>query len=210
LKGVALNTLFSGLAFAGIIVSLFIQSRDAEKREFESHFFELVALSNEIVRSFSYVSTITGNKEQGKQCLVAMQEDFVQSWLKSASKAHELSENYVMFYKHGAVHEELGHYFRNLYQIIKYIHASNIADKKFYANIIRAQLSSNALYLLFLNGLSPYGREKFFPLLQHYAMFEHLPLEYKIIPGSVTAYGEKAFGSAWPEWKRYVETGVVL
>lgn len=52
----------------------------------------------------------------------------------------------------------LGHYFRNLYHIYKYIYITKLIseeDKQFYANIVRAQLSTDELVLVFYNSLTP-------------------------------------------------------
>lgn len=52
----------------------------------------------------------------------------------------------------------LGHYFRNLYHIYKYIYITKLIseqDKQFYANIVRAQLSTDELVLIFYNCLTP-------------------------------------------------------
>jgi hypothetical protein len=54
----------------------------------------------------------------------------------------------------------LGHYFRNLYHIIKFVGETNDieeADKRSYTNLVRAQLSSYEHALLFYNGLHPVG-----------------------------------------------------
>ena len=69
---------------------------------------------------------------------------------------------------------ELGHYFRMLYHIIKFIDASEINDKKRYTNFVRAQLSSYELVLLFYNGLSKFGREKFKPLIENYSLLKNM------------------------------------
>jgi hypothetical protein len=76
----------------------------------------------------------------------------------------------------------LGHYFRNLYQALKVIHNydNKILDnsqKKKYASILRAQLSTKELILIFINGLDGIcDNGKFRNLLIEYAMLEHLPL----------------------------------
>jgi|GEM_PF-2323767 len=76
----------------------------------------------------------------------------------------------------------LGHYFRNLYQALKVIDSYddeflNEKQKSKYASILRAQLSSNELALLFLNclrGVCDSGQFK--NLLVKYSMLEHLPI----------------------------------
>lgn len=76
----------------------------------------------------------------------------------------------------------LGHYFRNLYQAIKIIDSyddeviSQVQKEK-YTGILRAQLSTNELVLLYLNCCeSVVDHGQFRNLLIKYKMLEHLPL----------------------------------
>jgi len=76
----------------------------------------------------------------------------------------------------------LGHYFRNLYQALKVIDSYEenfltVKQKEKYTSILRAQLSSNELALLFLNCLDGIcDRGQFRNLLIKYSMLEHLPV----------------------------------
>jgi hypothetical protein len=74
----------------------------------------------------------------------------------------------------------LGHYFRNLYQVLKLIHESEALDgpsKQKFASILRAQLSSEELALLMVNCAGDMVDEgQFRNLLVRYRMLEHLPL----------------------------------
>ncbi len=76
----------------------------------------------------------------------------------------------------------LGHYFRNLYQIMKVIHKNESIsddDKTKYMGLLRAQLSTFELAILFINcldGVCDDGEFRF--LLYNYRMLEHLPMEY--------------------------------
>lgn len=91
----------------------------------------------------------------------------------------------------------LGHYFRNLYQALKIIdsyedHKLTNEQKRKYSSILRAQLSTKELALLFLNcveGVSDSGQFK--NLLVEFQMLEHLPVEKKkngyALAGSKTA-----------------------
>jgi hypothetical protein len=209
----ALNTLFSGLAFAAIVLSIYLQSKEIRetrreveeqrsqqtKQVFENSFFQLLYLSNQIVKNFSYTSDYGASQStSGKNCFEAIRRDFVSVALMSAHWGSSSEIRYEKFYlKH--THDELGHYFRNLYQVVKLVHFSKMPDKKFYTNIVRAQLSSHELYLLFYNGLSRFGRERFFPLLVEYEFFEHLPVDEELLQADAEKYGRKAFGAS-PEW----------
>jgi hypothetical protein len=71
--------------------------------------------------------------------------------------------------------EELGQYYRTLYNILKLVERSEFIDEKYvYTNLIRAQLSRYELSLLFYNSLSDYGREKMAPLVKEYKILKHL------------------------------------
>jgi len=70
---------------------------------------------------------------------------------------------------------DFGHYFRNLYTILNFINYSNINDKRKYSDILRAQLSSHELLLLFFNGLTSYGIDKLKPLMEKYGLLKNVP-----------------------------------
>ena len=71
---------------------------------------------------------------------------------------------------------QIGHYLRNLYHIMSFIDVSNLQDdqKRFYMDLVQAQLSSSELFILFYDGISKYGREKLLPLLDKYKFLENL------------------------------------
>jgi hypothetical protein len=102
---------------------------------------------------------------------------------------------------------DLGHYFRNLYHIVKYIDSSSITDdeKKLFIGILRSQLSNYELLLLAYNGLHTYGA-KFYPYLEKYEILKsinnetQLPPEYikRIIDLEVL---KEAYTSLKKEWE---------
>ena len=91
----------------------------------------------------------------------------------------------------------LGHYFRNLYQALKVIDSYEKnkltrEQKRKYSSILRAQLSTKELALLFINcidGVSDNGQFK--NLLIEFQMLEHLPIKKRkngfSLAGSKTA-----------------------
>lgn len=79
----------------------------------------------------------------------------------------------------------IAHYFRTIYQILKYLDNNEYVinrhwntevtfEVKFYSNILRAQLSTYELVMLYLNCLSENGFDKFLPLMIKFDMFEHI------------------------------------
>jgi hypothetical protein len=76
---------------------------------------------------------------------------------------------------------DLGHYFRNLYYIVRYIEKSNIrkSQKTEFIKMLRSQLSNYELLLLAYNGLSSYG-EKFYTYIEKYHLLKSLNNETKL------------------------------
>ncbi|HIE44840.1 MAG TPA: hypothetical protein EYP87_01385 [Flavobacteriaceae bacterium] len=71
----------------------------------------------------------------------------------------------------------LGHYFRNLYHIFKFIDNSEITDKSQYSSLVRAQLSNFELVILFYNSITDYGNLKFKPLIEKYKILKNINIE---------------------------------
>lgn len=67
----------------------------------------------------------------------------------------------------------LGHYFRHQYHILKYINESRMPNDKDYADLFQAQLSNDELYLIAINGISDYGRNRMLPLMDKYSILEN-------------------------------------
>ncbi len=206
-----LHILFAWVVFAGLVVFLIARFRERthtardseeqkhprEKYAFERTFFPLFRLRQEIVQGLRYQSKL-GIDTIGQDSFEAIREDFVNIALLSDGWGESSSERYEQFYLRCS-QDELGAYFRNLYQLVNYIDASRRDDKRFYMHLVRAQLSNSELYLLFYNGLSRFGREKFLPLLRKYEFFETLPVSADVLQADAERYGKSAFGQS-PEW----------
>ncbi|PAA97740.1 putative phage abortive infection protein [Serratia fonticola] len=91
---------------------------------------------------------------------------------------------------------DLGHYFRFLFNIYKFIDDSNLSEsqKYSYARILRAQISDYELLILFYNCLSFYGFERFKPYAEKYMIFNNLPFALLIIDEHASLYESSAFG----------------
>jgi Putative phage abortive infection protein len=88
----------------------------------------------------------------------------------------------------------LGHYFRTLYNLVKLVDRSGVSDKRFYMNLVRAQLSNQELLLLFYNCQTKYGSEKFKPLIEKYALLKCLPVEQLLSREHKSLYAPSAYG----------------
>ncbi|WOO45603.1 putative phage abortive infection protein [Bacillus subtilis] len=140
------------------------------KQQFDNTFFNMINLQNEIVRGIGV------ERQKGKYAL-----DYLNTEVKSKyqlnkekidNKKLRLIESYNEVYKKFI----FGHYFRNMYRIMKFIDQAeklNISEKKNYIGILRAQLSTGELLLIFYNALSDKG-EKFRELIMKYNFFDDL------------------------------------
>jgi len=211
----AVNALFSGLAFVGVIFAILLQkselslqrkeleltrkelsgqkdemelqNRTLLKQSFENTFFQLLSLQQEILNSIDLVNHKQQNLvTSGRDCIKVFYERFQKLWGKNLSEFSGSSEmerinlTYLNFY--GGLQGEIGHYFRSLYHIVKLIDQSEIDNKRLYTNLVRAQLSSYELVLIFYNGLSDMGSEKFKPLIEKYALLKNMPKNLLINP----------------------------
>jgi hypothetical protein len=76
---------------------------------------------------------------------------------------------------------DLGHYFRNLFYVVKYIEDCNIrkSEKTEFVKILRSQLSNYELLLLAYNGIHPYGKE-FYKYIEEYELLKSLNNETRL------------------------------
>lgn len=106
--------------------------------------------------------------------------------VKDRSILTQLNMTYTDFYRsHSA---ELGHYFRSLYNLVKFVKNSDVDNKSLYTNLVRAQLSSYELLLIFYNCLSEMGREKFKPLTVDFNLLKHLQAQNLLDPNHASLY----------------------
>lgn len=140
-----------------------LQNETMAIQRFENTFFQMINLHNDIVNNINYEESRDSIK--GRASFKHLSEDFTVLYMNK--KEHKLENDFInkneidriritycKFFSH--FEDRLGHYFRNLYRIVKFIDESNSLiseDKKTYIGILRAQLSSYELVLLLYNSL---------------------------------------------------------
>lgn len=239
-----INSLFSGLAFAGIIFTILLQRKELgyqreelkETREefiiqnktlklqrFENTFFNLLQLHHQIVSDIDYNKRIpTGMNFENMENITVkgrdvFKDEFQRISLKLGDTKYldELNKIYMNHYE--KVRTDFGHYFRNLYRIIKMVHETefvtleeldikkkdpeslapyfehNHRERYKYTSIVRSQLSDYELLILFYNCLSENGEEKFKPLIEEYSLFKNLPREEIINKKFLNEYYDNAY-----------------
>ncbi|MBD9354813.1 putative phage abortive infection protein [Methylomonas albis] len=249
--GGTLNPVIAGFAFYWIIQSYRLQKDELSdtrkilqyqnsvlnKQNFESTFFQLASLLNEIIKNLSLEGMpeeesddksplIFSGVVTNRKCIQKLHDilknvflhgyargDYNTSNTESVNQSplialfdahnskigeHRLSPRIVIintiyddFYnEYGHI---IGHYFRTVYNIIKFVDIANIEEneKKIYTNLIRAQLSKFELALLFYNSLNPkFGLVKFLPLMKKYDLLTHLENEVLVYPDDRDIWNE--------------------
>jgi hypothetical protein len=169
------------------------QNNTLKLQKFENTFFQLLKNHNDIVNSIDLRIQRSGRiTAQGRDCFKSFYER-----IKGKIKKNDLRDSinaYMDYYKEQQ--SDLGHYYRNMYQILKFIKESDFIDNaKRYSNILRAQLSSFELVLLFYNCLGPYGKVKFKPLIEEFAFLKNINVDLLFDKSHIIAYEKSAFGN---------------
>ena len=231
----AINALFAGLAFTGVIFAIILQWQELrlqrqelrdtrteirgqketlQKQNFESSFFQLLNMHSEIVSSIVILETnmrrslaqgdIEYTEYSGRRCFGYLLRNLKSSLEKAIDENRPKTEVFNDTYEEeffSIYQTYIGHYFRHLYNVVKFVHEHEFFDqkefkeKKRYTNFIRAQLSSNELGVLFYNCLSDRGAQ-FKDLVEKYALFEDLPSKVLIDEEHRKLYAPSAYGES--------------
>lgn len=211
--GGMLNPILTFLTFIALCITLIMQrvqlhdakqeaSRNADAsriQEFESTFFNMIQLHNQIVQELRFdivdVATAWGAsrhssypQEQARKLqnpTSTGRQTFSQMFIFihfAAQGGSSRTEVYNFLQK--KQNHLFGHYFRNLYQILKYLKTSSeqlngCFDVEFYSSMLRAQLSADELRALLYNcdgDLVDDGSYR--KLIIKFRFLEHLPLHF--------------------------------
>lgn len=221
------NSLFSGLALAGIIYTIFLQKKELklqreelhETREefkiqnetlrqqrFENTLFQLISIHHELIDKLSYrkYSGIEGGVLLEKREVIRESVDYLQNCLVFVLRDKMITNSYgEQVYTYISItnidvayqymvsgynkfyfdkfNQMLSHYYRNIYHIFKFIFTSKLIQnnqKKFYSSIVRAQLSSDELFLIFYNCLIyGLGNPNFLFLIKEFDLMQNFDFE---------------------------------
>ncbi|MBS3797131.1 putative phage abortive infection protein [Pseudoalteromonas sp. BDTF-M6] len=146
------------------------QSKTLMQQRLDSIYFSLLDLYNTVV------SELNNNCPSGNY----FKELRTELYAQTLGNAHLINDyktsNDIYLGVFYSKKEELTHYFRLVYRIIKTIDDSEIDDEEkfIYIKILRSQLSENELLALYYNSHSYYG-ENSYKLILKYNLLKHLP-----------------------------------
>ncbi|WP_444937707.1 putative phage abortive infection protein [Microbulbifer sp. JMSA002] len=158
--------------------ALMEQSKSLERQNFENTFFQLISLHNEIV---SGMKKRTGSRRngielEGRFCFTYfygwMKEWYDELYLENFDHLTASEHTYQKFLEEGV--NTFGHYFKNLYEIFRFIDESKADDKEQYIRILRAQLSLYEEVILFYDCVHRPENDDIKGVLEKYSFFSNL------------------------------------
>lgn len=183
------------------------QSQTFKLQRFENTFFNLLDLHHQIVNNiesqFDEVHKKNGKVVNNQRIVLRGRDVFKNDYPrllehigKNIKNEEELNKKYLHCWYE--FQKNFGHYFRNLYRIIKLVDETSFPNSEDfmvrykYTSMIRAQLSDHELLWLFYNSLSDNGK-KFKPLIIKYTLLKNTPRDQIGHQNMYERFPEQAF-----------------
>ncbi|PZD79333.1 putative phage abortive infection protein [Mesonia sp. K7] len=183
------------------------QSETLKIQRFENTFFQLLSLHHELIDKLNFslheinfglrnyesrevlseASAKLDNKIERSNLISQRNSSGGYTYIENPpdsiySSEERLLDVYKQFYFED-FKQILSHYFRNIYHIFKFIYKSELiinSKKQFYASIVRAQLSSDELFLILYNSLQKdLGYPNFLFLIKEFDIMQNF--DFRII-----------------------------
>ncbi|WP_064713563.1 putative phage abortive infection protein [Rhizobium bangladeshense] len=216
--GGVLNPVLTFLSFMALLFTIILQQREihgakkdakdlqdqrsadrlsSERMQFENTFFQMLSIHNTIVNAIDIDRGPSKNPIRGRDCFKDFRDE-MKSFYDGDPSADELQKS-LAAHDHlwKSYQNDLAHYYRYLYNIIRFINESNV-NKTRYIRILRAQLSDFELLVLFYNGLFPLAA-KFKEYVEFFTLFDNLPKDLLFNSSHVGFYLPSAFDEKAPK-----------
>ncbi len=220
--GGTLNPILTFLTVIGLLVTIHLQQRElrltrkelekssnaleaqnltTKQQRFENTLFSMNEMLNQIVNAMDLVNG--DQRKSGRDCFTIFYSTLNSRYRRENAilkeKGH-IVDNVMkismavsaygwMYHKHQS---DLGHYFRVLYNIFRYIDQSEFSDG-IYAKILRAQLSNQELLIIFYNNATERG-SAFAALAERFELFDNMDTEQLLRPEHIDLASKKSFG----------------
>lgn len=195
------------------------QNESLAQQRFENTLFSMIAVLNQIIEKMDVVSSPGYGYEakayNGRDCFSHFKSELerhykFRSWsddpiyeeqrdfddpyelIEYPHDEDRIKQAYVFFHKEHR--SDLGHYFRVLYNIFRFIDESDYKNP-IYQKILRAQLSNQELFVIFYNCSSEFGL-KFSSLASKFVIFDNLLVEDLIRPEHLALVPRASFGDS--------------
>lgn len=199
-----LEVKYTRLELSGQKQEMMEQNKTLKIQKFENTFFNLLSLHHQIIAGIDQIEQKktsdggrnllaersnlirTNDNRTYEHITIKGRDVFKDSYKILLAKINyktdiDYNEHYNSVYK--SMQTDFGHYFRNLYRIIKFIDENKFVENEVenfkiqyqYTSMVRAQLSDYELLWLFYNCLNANGKEKFKPYIEKFCLFKNIP-----------------------------------
>jgi hypothetical protein len=173
------------------------QNQTLRLQAIESAFFSQLNLLNGIINSIE--ASAQGETKRGREAIKLIYDVDYRACYRSALDNYSGTEEritrvaYDLFVQRRQ--SDVGHYHRTFYRIIKFVKLSALDDetKRVYAGLLRAQLSSYQIALLFYNCLGEVG-EHLKPYVEDFALLKNWQPDLLMKAAHKALYAPSAFG----------------
>lgn len=159
-------------------------------RDFENTFFNLLQLFRDTVKEIQVEDRYNVSPKSGRDAIRQFLVEHVDRLAESGHNHRSAYKNSYLLFQ-----DDLGHYFRIFYHILKLIEESNVVNKKRYSQILRSTLSEAEITLIALNCLHGGGKPKLSVLVEKYSMLHNISNSSYRKWGLETKFKKSAFGS---------------
>ena len=146
-----------------------IERKLSVKRDFEETFFSLLNLFRETVKEIDVEDQYGANPVCGRDAFRRMIEIRLGGASSNDVDDEEKFKKVYTIYR-----DDLAHYFRLFYHIVKFIDESPLEDKRLYSRLLRATLSNAEIVLIALNCVYGGGKPKLKRLVEKYQMLHNI------------------------------------
>ncbi len=195
-----LNSLFSGLAFIALVITIYLQQQDirdtkkeTQKQTFENTFFNLIKLHNDLVANFRQYHILDDGTQHfmyGGEAISYFLDNFKEGGFTgfySPDESLSKEENIKYAYQNRNIDSDnlktnleikLGRknlkFIENVYSSLNLIDRANLDEKAkmFYLELLHTQISDEELVLIFYYTLAKHSDKK--SLLEKYHFFKSL------------------------------------
>lgn len=217
----ASNSLFSALAFAGLIIAILLQRAELEHQRnelrmtriemegqkeqlglqkdqmeiqnFENRFFQMVGLWNHLLADIEDMQKNKGRNALGHMVMSCFESYTVECKDSQQSERDAISKALEKLY--GREGSNIPSYMHMLCGIMTLVDRANLPanEKGFYTSILRSQLSQEELIFLLYYGLSDESPQDLKRLVEQYGMLRCLK-DFTVVPTPLRgSYNDSAF-----------------
>jgi uncharacterized membrane protein len=207
--GGLLNPILTCLTFIGVLLTVALQrleltftreevARSADALEaqeqslsfqnFETTFFEMLKMNNEINSSIDLYNYQTKRTTKGRDTFGVFLERLHARYIE---KDRHVQQGYARFWKDA--HTELAHYFRFLFNFVRFVDEAKKSEP-YHMRLLRSQLSNSELALLFYNSLTPEGK-KFRQYVEKHALFDNIHVSKLLEQKHILLFARAAYGN---------------